>query len=143
MTAKVTAWFSLEELERQSEDATYRRLAQEMVMACEELAVLTGRQDMALILSPRLYSFLAVRLGVKVGGYVPMRFRDTFEADGRGPEVAVPVYVATPAPYDIRMTAVSYSEIEAKREADEVVHGRVVAAAMRNVGLDPVDLEAP
>jgi hypothetical protein len=126
-----TYWFSLPELERVERaggaEAAVLAVWAEVQAACQDISRESGgRMALALVFSPRLYSFLACR--ATLGGSVPAMLD--------GETVEIPVYLQSPCyTGDMRFSAVCYSTLESLREGDTVIHGLVASAAMKNLGL--------
>ncbi len=129
-----THWFSLCELERVERSGGPRAAVlavwAEIQAACQDIFRESGgRMALALVFSPRLYSFVASR--ALLGGSVPAMVNAADEK-----VVEIPVYIQSPCyTADMRVSAVCYSTLESLREGDAVIHGLVAAAAMKNLGL--------
>ena len=141
---RATAWYTRRRLDAQGENPA-PFITAEIVDLCHGVYRMGGRMTMAVLFSPALYSYVASKVGTaNIGGFLPMKFPNPTAWDGLTDEVAVPLYVQTPAPAgDLRLTVVTYDELDAMREDDRVVHALTVAQAMRNVGLLPEWLEEP
>ncbi len=128
---RCTYWFSLAELERVEKsagtEAAVNAVCAEMINACNDVyAASGGRMALALVFSPRLYSFLACRATIDAALSVTLGFQS----------VELPIYLQSPCyTGDMRLSVVMYSTLARLRDADSVIHGLIAAKAMRNLGL--------
>lgn len=128
---RCTYWFSLAELEGVERaggaDAAVYAVWAELQRACQDVYNQSGgRMAMAIILTPRLYSFLACRAKLEGSIAAMLDFQP----------VEIPVYLQSPCyTGDMRLTVVPYSTLERLRDADSVIHGLIAAKAMASLGL--------
>lgn len=122
-----TQWFPERELHNHRDPIDY--LHDAILSGCGDLyEALGGIKAVALVMSPRLHAFIHSRSDlVKTGAVKVTIGHGLFGTQTQ--DVAVPVWVQSPAPPDFRLTVVTYDMLELLRGADAVVHGLVAAGA--------------
>lgn len=125
-----TQWLSESELRAKTDHDAVSFVEDCMLLGCGDLfEALNGLPAIAIVLSPRLYSFLVARSDIIRTGALKVDVQAGLF--GKTETVHVPVYIQSPAPSDLRVSVVTYEALAKLKEADAVLNGLLAASAAR------------